>query len=83
MNRPNPIGFRAPPEVRALLDRAAEHANRSMNSQLLFYLTQGLRLDGYKVPNPRKKQRPTGCNRQGVSVCSPERSNQGETHAKS
>lgn len=66
MKQVSPFGFRAPPEVKTLLDRAAVGAGRSINNQLLRYCVQGLRLDGFNVPNPRKGKRPNGCNRQGV-----------------
>ena len=67
MREINPIGLRVPPEVGALVRRAATENGRSLNSQLLVYVQQGLRLDGFTIPRP-KKQRPTGGNRQGVSV---------------
>lgn len=54
MREIHPIGFRAPPEIRALLKAAAASAGRSLNAQMLVYMQQGLRLDGFEVPRHEK-----------------------------
>lgn len=54
MREINPVGLRMPPEVGQLVRRAAIECKRSLNSQLLHYVQQGLRLDGYTIPKPKK-----------------------------
>lgn len=50
MREINPIGLRLPNGIRERLKIAAACSNRSLNSQILSYVLQGLRLDGFEVP---------------------------------
>jgi hypothetical protein len=46
------VMLRLPAGVRDTLKRAAKSSKRSMNSQTVYYVSQGLRLDGFAVPRP-------------------------------
>jgi len=49
------VVLRLPVGVRAAIQHAARNNGRSMNSQLIQYAMQGLRLDGFDVPRHEKE----------------------------
>lgn len=55
MREINPIGLRVPTGVREKLKEAATASNRSLNAQIVSYVLQGLRLDGFEIPRHEKE----------------------------
>lgn len=49
----NPVGVRFPPELRDALRRAAQENSRSLNRQVVIYVTQGLRIEGFAIKRAR------------------------------
>lgn len=49
------VVLRLPVGVRGAIQQAARNNGRSMNSQLVQYAMQGLRLDGFDVPRHEKE----------------------------
>lgn len=62
------VVLRLPTGVRGAVQQAARNNGRSMNSQLVQYAMQGLRLDGFNVPRHEKENaRAVGAARASVS----------------